>query len=310
MFGSLVVVFPTPHDGGALVLRHRERGWTFDSSKMLLEPRVPSSVAFVAFFSDVDHEVTPIVSGHRVTVTYNLYFQPVPGPQRTVTTASRLHQPSATNPSEVSDALDALLAHPTFLSNGGTLGFGLRHEYPLPKTWISGDPNPLIALEGWLKGGDAALLNVRRSRGLHPVLRIMYEDNESDDRGICPTLLDHIPVVDWASEKSIDDIMLRTFRATRMYRVDLFAKPVQDPSGGVHRRKYVTPYDEYDNDIRSATMHMLTDVTSVNQIKSAFIAYGIEASLSLVYMSICLIVDVGRAGTRLLTPLLRGRRRL
>jgi hypothetical protein len=33
MFGSLVVVFPTAHKGGALVLRHRGQEWTFDSAK-------------------------------------------------------------------------------------------------------------------------------------------------------------------------------------------------------------------------------------------------------------------------------------
>jgi hypothetical protein len=33
MFGSLVVVFPTAHKGGTLVLRHRGQEWTFDSAK-------------------------------------------------------------------------------------------------------------------------------------------------------------------------------------------------------------------------------------------------------------------------------------
>ena len=30
MFGSLVVIFPAPHEGGALVLREDGREWTFD----------------------------------------------------------------------------------------------------------------------------------------------------------------------------------------------------------------------------------------------------------------------------------------
>lgn len=304
MFGSLVVVFPTPHEGGVLVMRHNEREWTFDSGKMLFEPGVPSSVAFVAFFSDVDHEVTPVVSGHRVTITYNLYFRPAPEPQGSVPTtiALRLHQPSAANAGAVSDALNALLADPTFLPNGGTLGFGLRHEYPLPKTWMCGDPNPLLALEGWMKGGDAALLSALRSRGLRPVLRILYEDENEYDDYVFPTLLDRIPVVDWAAEEQVDYLMLRQFHATRMYRVDLFAKPVQDPPVAgrqARQRRYVTQADEERyGPSKSATVHMLTDVTSINSIKSAFIAYGNEAGLNLVYMSVCLIVDVGPAGTR------------
>ena len=32
MFGSLVVVFPTRHEGGALQLRHKGQEWTFDSA--------------------------------------------------------------------------------------------------------------------------------------------------------------------------------------------------------------------------------------------------------------------------------------
>ncbi|MGL9672095.1 hypothetical protein U9990_16025, partial [Lactiplantibacillus plantarum] len=56
MFGSLVIVFPTPHEGGALKLRApgRKEGetleWTFDSSALLAKQDKPS-IAYVAFFS-------------------------------------------------------------------------------------------------------------------------------------------------------------------------------------------------------------------------------------------------------------------
>ncbi|KAF8955841.1 hypothetical protein BDZ97DRAFT_1764411 [Flammula alnicola] len=73
MFGSLVVVLPTRHEGGSLVFRHRGREWTFDSAKAVSTPTSPHA-AFVAFFSDVEHEVTPVTSGYRVTLTYNLYY--------------------------------------------------------------------------------------------------------------------------------------------------------------------------------------------------------------------------------------------
>lgn len=73
MFGSLVLVFPTPHEGGSLVLRHEGKEWSFDSAKVLAEQPSPS-IGYVAFFSDVEHEVLPVKSGYRVTITYNLYF--------------------------------------------------------------------------------------------------------------------------------------------------------------------------------------------------------------------------------------------
>ncbi|KAF5374125.1 hypothetical protein D9615_008850 [Tricholomella constricta] len=73
MFGSLVVAFPTSHEGGALVLRHDDQEWTFDSASLTREQAEPS-VAYIAFFSDIDHEVTLVTSGYRVTLTYNLYL--------------------------------------------------------------------------------------------------------------------------------------------------------------------------------------------------------------------------------------------
>jgi predicted 2-oxoglutarate/Fe(II)-dependent dioxygenase YbiX len=32
------------------------------------------SYGYVAFFSDIEHEVTSVTSGHRITSTYNLYW--------------------------------------------------------------------------------------------------------------------------------------------------------------------------------------------------------------------------------------------
>ncbi|CAA7263512.1 unnamed protein product [Cyclocybe aegerita] len=56
MFGSLVVVLPTAHTGGSLIFRHQGNEWTFDSAKAVNEESTPYA-AFVAFFSDVEHEV-------------------------------------------------------------------------------------------------------------------------------------------------------------------------------------------------------------------------------------------------------------
>lgn len=73
MFGSLVVVFPTRHKGGALYLRHKGEEWTFDSAALASAQEDPS-IAYIAFYSDVDHEVSVVNSGYRDTLTYNLYF--------------------------------------------------------------------------------------------------------------------------------------------------------------------------------------------------------------------------------------------
>jgi hypothetical protein len=63
MFGSLVIVFPTKHEGGALTFRHGGGEWTFNSAEMVRTQTEPS-IAYVAFYSDVEREVAPVTSGY------------------------------------------------------------------------------------------------------------------------------------------------------------------------------------------------------------------------------------------------------
>ena len=72
MFGSLVVILPTLYEGGQFVFRQGEKEWTIDFTDGLAAAAEPL-VSFVAFFGDIEHEVLPITSGCRVTLTYNLY---------------------------------------------------------------------------------------------------------------------------------------------------------------------------------------------------------------------------------------------
>ena len=75
MIGSLVVIFPTAHRGGALILRHNGQEYTFDSGRELSRVEKPS-IAYAAFYSDIEDEVTNVESGYRVSLTYNLYVTP------------------------------------------------------------------------------------------------------------------------------------------------------------------------------------------------------------------------------------------
>ncbi|KAF8971147.1 hypothetical protein BDZ97DRAFT_1651431, partial [Flammula alnicola] len=75
MFGSLVVIFPTSHEGGSLMFHHEGQEQTFDTaSAVSASSQTTPHAAFVAFFSDIEHEVSLVTSGYRVTLTYNLYF--------------------------------------------------------------------------------------------------------------------------------------------------------------------------------------------------------------------------------------------
>ena len=66
------------YEGGELVLRDTDRDGetrtaSFDTPSLIAAGPNPSFF-YVAFFSDVEHEVLPVTSGYRVTVTYNLYY--------------------------------------------------------------------------------------------------------------------------------------------------------------------------------------------------------------------------------------------
>jgi hypothetical protein len=176
MFGSLVVILPTPHTGGALVFRHAEREWTFNSGAELAATGGPR-VAYAAFFSNVEHEVLPVTSGHRVTVTYNLYWDHSPDVPDVAASVARAQDEVA-----LRKALAALLGSPEVLPEGGVLAFGLRHEYPV------GEDRSLAKIDRALKGPDALLARALRRLGLRA--KVMAHYKPDDQLWLCEDLVD------------------------------------------------------------------------------------------------------------------------
>jgi len=67
MFATVVIVLPSLHTGGELVLSHSNASKIFDfSSHSLLE------TAVMAWYTDVFHEVKPVLSGFRLALSFNL----------------------------------------------------------------------------------------------------------------------------------------------------------------------------------------------------------------------------------------------
>jgi len=64
MIGTLVVTLPSAHTGGELVIEHRGEATAYKGSK--------SALSLVAFYADCRHEILPVKSGHRISLTYNL----------------------------------------------------------------------------------------------------------------------------------------------------------------------------------------------------------------------------------------------
>jgi hypothetical protein len=64
MIGTLVVTLPSTYPGGQLVITHGGGTTAYRGPK--------SALSLVAFYADCRHEVRPVKSGYRITLTYNL----------------------------------------------------------------------------------------------------------------------------------------------------------------------------------------------------------------------------------------------
>ncbi|TFK65042.1 hypothetical protein BDN72DRAFT_901018 [Pluteus cervinus] len=144
-FASVIVIFPTLHEGGTLILRHEGEEWSFDSADIQPKQATPMAT-FIALYGDAEREILPIESGYLVSLVYNLYYKD------TLTTTDEgkvirdlpepiLERSSADNPFHPTPILtripDEILLRTTltllqdrhFLPFGGFFGFGLSCAY-------------------------------------------------------------------------------------------------------------------------------------------------------------------------------------
>lgn len=117
--GSLVVLLPVDHEGGQLVVRNAGSTSTFDGSNK----KQKSSIKWAAFYSDCEHEVLEVTSGHRVTLTYNLYV--------TRGVGHLAGHNSTLNPTSLPlyTILKTALADKSWLGEGHVLAVWLTHSY-------------------------------------------------------------------------------------------------------------------------------------------------------------------------------------
>lgn len=53
--------------GGHLILRHMGKKQIVDFKSL--------NIGIVAFYTDIEHEITPVTSGFRIAFTYNLFLE-------------------------------------------------------------------------------------------------------------------------------------------------------------------------------------------------------------------------------------------
>ncbi|RPD63027.1 hypothetical protein L227DRAFT_561772 [Lentinus tigrinus ALCF2SS1-6] len=286
MFGSLVLVLPSAHEGGSLVLRHDNREYAFDATQHLsFLPHATPRIAYVAFFSDVEHEVKPVASGHRITITYNLHFVDEGHVEsRFLNGLDVIHPRGATRP-EVEALLNPLLNDPSFLPEGGTLGFGLRHLYPLPTTFHPQVDDTLEVLKQRLKGADEALFRACTARCLVPVLYTIFEDTEGNSRALvaCPRVA-KISTHDQDHDEEVWKILCRHFDGLLINPSQTIVDSLASSGDGpIASRRHV---------------NWITPLSQANRVKTRFAAYGNEPMMGYLYQRICMLVSVGPPGRR------------
>ncbi|KAF8990945.1 hypothetical protein BDQ17DRAFT_1255332 [Cyathus striatus] len=167
-FASLIITFPTPEcEGGEFTFYGNDRSWTWDSVKALRHSK-PGSVAYVAFYSDVDLDVSPVRKGHLITLTYHVYIQ-----ERDNTRPVDIPRGVMSNEEAFKTSLYNALKDPTFLPDGGYLGFALQCMYPIEQ-----ENSNLKHLLECLKGSDAMTRQVCEQFDLPVQLKAVYTDIE------------------------------------------------------------------------------------------------------------------------------------
>ncbi len=67
MIATLIAVLPSEHSGGVLTVKHGRKRKTFDTAR-----QGSDDVTLIAFYADCRHEVSPVESGLRLALSYQL----------------------------------------------------------------------------------------------------------------------------------------------------------------------------------------------------------------------------------------------
>jgi hypothetical protein len=240
------------------------------------------SIGYVAFFGNVPHGVTQVKSGYCVTLTYELFFYDLETVRRNDLAAEgRLSV--GVNERDFREKFEELVESPEFLPDGGTLGFGLRHAYPIKDN--------IEHVYGLLKGSDAVVYRGARALGFEPLLYVLYEwkppNMDCNEGGLLERLIDF---PDYDSEDDADD----SVDIMQLIRREGGIVVCQDPDS------YKTEYGAYN---RPETVEWVTPETNFNERESTFpSSMGNEPMQGCVYANLCLVVRIGKAGERLAYP--------
>ncbi|KAG2145023.1 hypothetical protein BD769DRAFT_1419364 [Suillus cothurnatus] len=237
---------------------------------MLSEAQIPL-VAYAAYFSEVEREIGLIISGHRLTLSYKLYF----ASGGDTSSATIISAPGPFEPT-FETALAEFVNDPRVLPNGGYLGFGLRHQYP-----VSSEMR-VDTLRSCLKGSDAIITRVLNRLPLPWSIRVLYRDRGSRSE---QTFVLH----GFISDLSQQDLVWSHWGAGEKLGpgaefvrfIDEFGNDDENRAGD---------YSKYSEDV--VDIIQMTEMPSVTHVHSQYLACGNEVMMGNLYGDICIVAEV------------------
>jgi hypothetical protein len=90
MVATLVVVLPSPHEGGALIVDHQ------GEKQRIQGAPCGKKLKLIAFYADCHHEIKPVRKGFRLALTYDLTLSSTKDSSAPVSAAFPVAQLTAT----------------------------------------------------------------------------------------------------------------------------------------------------------------------------------------------------------------------
>lgn len=159
--GTLVICLPSKHEGGNLIVRHQDRNVTFTWEDSM-------SIEWAAFYSHLEHEVEEVKSGHRVTLTYSLFWR------ESLQSTESLPSPATVASLPLYGELRKIMSLGSFLPKGGTLGLYCTHSY------IHNRKSKEVDMPRSLKGVDMAFFMACQQLGLNIYTRPVRDPKEME----------------------------------------------------------------------------------------------------------------------------------
>lgn len=107
MVATLVIILPSPHIGGDLIVQHQQHSACFESESIM-----PQSLKCAAFYADCHHEVKLVKQGYRIALTYNLVLESKS--ENKVLTSKKYHNPELIEALKEYFANDSEDSEPTY----------------------------------------------------------------------------------------------------------------------------------------------------------------------------------------------------